>query len=136
MDWESFVGRVEEPGGPDGFAALFADGGLFCDPVTPWTSDVRKVAEDTDRLFPDWRMRVDHLRAGAEWAVLEWTGTGTFGGGEPGDDTVLGGVDGGGTTVTVHGASVIEVDGQEKVTRWRDYLDTNEPIGQLRAAAG
>lgn len=128
MDWESFVRRVEEPGGPDGFAALFADGGLFCDPVTPWTADVSKVAEDTDRLFPDWRMRVDHLRAGAGWAVLEWTGTGTFGGAGPGD--------GGGTTVTVHGASVIEVDGHGKVTRWRDYLDTNEPMGQLRAATG
>lgn len=133
MDWERFVGRVEEPGGPDGFAALFADGGLFCDPVTPWTTDVRRVAEDTDRLFPDWAMRVEHLRAGAGWAVLEWTGTGTFAGADPGG---AGGGGGGGRTVTIHGASVIEVDGQGKVTRWRDYLDTNEPIGQLRAAAG
>jgi limonene-1,2-epoxide hydrolase len=132
MDWERFVATVEEPGGPDGFAALFADGGQFCDPVTPWTTDVRKVAEDTDRLFPDWRMRVDQVRAGDGWAVLEWTGTGTFGAAAPGPAAAA--VGAGGTTVTVHGASVIEVDGDGKVTRWRDYLDTNEPIGQLRAA--
>lgn len=125
MDWQNWVRRVEQPGGPDGFAALFAEGGVFCDPVTPWTTDVRKVAVDTDRLFPDWRMRVDRLRAAADWAVLEWTGTGTW---RP---------DGGsGTVITVHGASVIEVDGRGKVTRWRDYLDTNEPLNQIRASSG
>ena len=63
--------------GPDEFAALFAPDGVFCDPVTPWTTDVRKVATDTDSIFPDWSQRVDRIRGGEDWAVFEWTGTGT-----------------------------------------------------------
>jgi limonene-1,2-epoxide hydrolase len=31
------------------------------------------------------------------------------------------------------GATVIEVDGDGKVTSWRDYLDTNEPMQQIKA---
>jgi hypothetical protein len=54
--------------GPDQFAALFAPEGVFCDPVTPWTTDVRKVASDTDQIFPDWQQRVDTIRGGDDWA--------------------------------------------------------------------
>ena len=70
--------RSSRMDGPDAFAALFAPGGRFCDPVTPWTTDVRKVARDTDAIFPDWAQRVDRIRGGEDWAVFEWTGTGTF----------------------------------------------------------
>ena len=109
LDWEAWARRFEAVEGPEAFAALFADGGVFCDPVTPWTTDVRKVASDTDALFPD-------------WAVFEWTGTGTFSA-----------VDGPGIPITMQGATVIEVDGDGKVTLWRDYLDTNEPMQQIQA---
>ena len=34
----------------------------------------------------------------------------------------------------MQGATVIEVDADGKVTRWRDYLDTNEPTQQIRKA--
>jgi limonene-1,2-epoxide hydrolase len=33
----------------------------------------------------------------------------------------------------MHGATVIEVDGDGKILSWRDYLDTNEPIQQIQA---
>src|SRR6185437_5966869 len=78
MDWESWARGFESTKGPDAFAALFAEGGRFCDPVTSWTTDVRKVATDTDAIFPDWSQRVDRIRGGDDWAVFEWTGTATF----------------------------------------------------------
>jgi len=121
-DWDAWARAFESAKGPEGFAALFAPGARFCDPVTPWTTDVRKVARDTEAIFPDWAQRVDRIRGGADWAVFEWTGTGTFtSGGGPG------------VPVVMSGATVIEVDADGKVTSWRDYLDTNEPMRQIEA---
>jgi limonene-1,2-epoxide hydrolase len=127
MEWEAWARRFESIGGPDAFAALFAEGGVFCDPVTPWTTDLHKVARDTDAIFPDWAQRVDRIRGGDDWAVFEWTGTGTF--------TADGHA---GVPIRMQGATVIEVDADGRVTSWRDYLDTNEPMQQIQAglAAG
>jgi hypothetical protein len=33
----------------------------------------------------------------------------------------------------MQGATVIDVDAEGKVTSWRDYLDTNEPMQQIQA---
>ena len=33
----------------------------------------------------------------------------------------------------MEGATVIAVDADGKVTSWRDYLDTNEPMQQIQA---
>jgi limonene-1,2-epoxide hydrolase len=122
MDWEAWARTFEVVKGPDAFAALFAEGGRFCDPVTPWTTDVRKVATDTDAIFPDWAQRVDRIRGGEDWAVFEWTGTATFKTGN-----------GPGIPVSMQGATLVEVDAAGKVTSWRDYLDTNEPTQQIQA---
>ena len=122
MDWQRWARTFEKLHGPDEFASLFAPGGRFCDPVTPWTTDVRKVASDTDGIFPDWAQRVDRIRGGDDWAVFEWTGTATFT--APGHE---------GVPISMSGATVIEVDGEGKVTSWRDYLDTNEPMQQIKA---
>jgi len=122
MDWEAWARAFEGIEGPDAFAALFAEGGRFCDPVTPWTTDVRKVATDTDAIFPDWSQRVDRIRGGDDWAVFEWTGTATFKAGA-----------GPGIPIAMQGATVVEVDSDGKVTSWRDYLDTNEPTQQIQA---
>jgi limonene-1,2-epoxide hydrolase len=122
MDWGSWARGFEAVHGPDAFAAQFAEGGRFCDPVTPWTTDVRKVATDTDAIFPDWSQRIDRIRGGDDWAVFEWTGTATFKTG-----------DGPGIPISMQGATVVEVDGDGKVTSWRDYLDTNEPTQQIQA---
>jgi limonene-1,2-epoxide hydrolase len=81
---------------------------------------VRKVATDTDAIFPDWSQRIDRIRGGDDWAVFEWTGTATFKAG-----------DGPGIPISMQGATVVEVDGDGKVTSWRDYLDTNEPTQQI-----
>ncbi len=123
-DWEQWARAFESVKGPDAFAALFAAGGRFCDPVTPWTTDVRRVARDTDAIFPDWSQRGDRIRGGDDWAVFEWTGTGTFAAG-----------DGAGIPISMLGATVIDVDTEGKVTAWRDYLDTNEPTQQIQAGS-
>jgi limonene-1,2-epoxide hydrolase len=123
MDWETWARTFEQTHGPDAFASLFAVGGRFSDPVTPWTTDVRKVASDTDSMFPDWAQRIDRIRGGDDWAVFEWTGTGTFT--SPGSP---------GVPISMSGATVVEVDGDGKVTSWRDYLDTNEPMQQISSA--
>ena len=41
--------------------------------------------------------------------------------------------DGPGIPIVMYGATVITVDGDGLVTSWRDYLDTNEPMGQIKA---
>ena len=122
-DWDAWARTFESIDGPDDFAALFADGGRFCDPVTPWTTDLHKVARDTDAIFPDWNQRVDRIRGGWDWAVFEWTGTATFHAGEGKA----------GVPISMTGATVIDVDADGKVTAWRDYLDTNEPTQQITA---
>jgi len=121
MDWDAWA-RDFEDGGGDKFIALFAAGGLFCDPVTPWTTDVQRVAEQTHEHFPDWHASVDTMRTGDGWAVAQWTGFGTY----HGDPTRP-------VTVTIHGVSVVDVDHNGKVVRWRDYLDTGEPLNQIQA---
>jgi limonene-1,2-epoxide hydrolase len=125
MDWPAWAAAFENVKGPDEFEALFATGGKFCDPVTPWTTDVRKVACDTDAIFPDWRQKVDRIRGGDDWAVFEWTGTATF----PVEGKH-------GIPVVMSGATVVSVDADGKVTSWRDYLDTNEPTQQIQAGLG
>ena len=125
VDWEAWARRVEQTHGPDALARLFAVGGTFSDPVTPTTTDVRGVAEHTDRIFPDWQQRVEVIRGGDDWAFFEWTGIGTYRG--PGAE------DGPGFPVSLEGATVVEVDGDGLVTRWRDYLDVNASIQQVTA---
>jgi limonene-1,2-epoxide hydrolase len=122
MDWPAWARSFEAVDGPDAFVALFAAEGVFRDPVTPWTTNVRKVATDTDALFPDWNQTVDTIRGGDDWAVFEWTGTATF--------PVEGGP---GIPIVMEGATIIAVDREGKVTSWRDYLDTNEPTQQIQA---
>jgi limonene-1,2-epoxide hydrolase len=122
MDWQRWAETFENIDGADEFEALFAPGGVFCDPVTPWTTDVRKVANDTDQIFPDWNQKVDRIRGGDDWAVFEWTGTATF----PVEGSA-------GVPIAMEGATIIAVDSEGKVTSWRDYLDTNQPISQIQA---
>jgi limonene-1,2-epoxide hydrolase len=121
MDWQAWARTFEAVNGPDQFAALFAPEGVFCDPVTPWTTDVRKVATDTDRIFPDWQQRVDTIRGGDDWAVFEWTGTAP-----PQEGSA-------GIPIVMQGATIIAVDSDGKVMSWRDYLDTNQPLQQIQA---
>lgn len=125
VDWPAWASRFERSSGPDEFQALFAPGGTFQDPVTAPTADVRAVAEHTGSIFPDRSQQVTSIRGGDDWAFFEWQGAGTYRG--PGAEN------GPGFPVRMAGATVVEVDASGLVTRWRDYLDTNEAIQQVVA---
>jgi hypothetical protein len=131
MDWQGWARRAElalafEEDGS--WRDLFAENATFGDPHTPETTDLKSVQRGTARIFPDWRQEITTIRGGDDWAVFEWIGRATYAGRSPEDLAV-------GTRVEMHGATIIEVDGEGLVTRWRDYLDRKEPEDQLRAAA-
>jgi hypothetical protein len=79
----------------------------------------------TRKIFPDWKQEITRIRGGSDWAVFEWIGRGTF---------TRPGTPGSGTAIIMHGATIVEVDGEGRVTSWRDYLDRKEPEEQILAA--
>lgn len=128
MDWEDWARRAERALNVEArgdWKGLFAPDATFGDPHTPSTKDLRAVARHTRKIFPDWRQEIARIRGGDGWAVFEWVGRGTFN---------QEGMPGSGTPVTIHGATIVEVDAAGLVTSWRDYLDRKEPEEQILAA--
>ncbi len=82
----------------------------------------------TAEVFPDWSQEITTIRGGDDWAVFEWIGRATYAG-RGADDPVAG------TPIEMHGATIVEIDGEGLVTKWTDYLDRKEPEVQLRKAA-
>jgi hypothetical protein len=131
VDWNTWARNAETAlafGQPGSWRDLFAEGATFGDPATPSTIDLRAVQRGTARVFPDWAQEITSIRGGDTWAVFEWVGRATYAGRGP-DDALAG------TPIVMHGATIVEVDGDGLVTSWRDYLDRKEPEEQLRAAA-
>ena len=131
MDWDAWARRAERALAfeEDGsWRDLFAPDATFGDPATPTTNDLRSIQRATARIFPDWRQEITTIRGGEDWAVFEWIGRASYAGRSPEDPAA-------GAKVEMHGATIVEVDADGLVTRWRDYLDRKEPEDQLRAAA-
>ena len=128
MDWEAWARRAEralDVAQRGNWKGLFAPDATFGDPHTPSTKDLKRISSQTRRIFPDWKQEITKIRGGEDWAFFEWIGRGTYHReGQPGD----------GSPVTMHGATVIEVDANGLVTHWRDYLDRKEPEEQILAA--
>ncbi|MFQ5515434.1 MAG: nuclear transport factor 2 family protein [Myxococcota bacterium] len=128
MDWEAWARKAERALSMldrGSWQALFAPGARFGDPHTPSTTDLRSISRQTRSLFPDWHQEITRIRGGSDWAVFEWVGRATF---------TRPGTPGSGTPITMHGATIIEVNADGLVTTWRDYLDRKEPEQQIRAA--
>jgi hypothetical protein len=125
MDWEAFARRVEEVHDPDAMVASYAAEATYRDPITPVTTDVRAVAEQTYRVFPDWSQRVERIRGGDNWAVFEWVGSGTYQG--PGAE------DGPGFPVRIEGATIVEVNDDGLITALRDFPDVHASMQQITA---
>ena len=125
MDWEAWARRAEKAldvAGRGDWKGLFAPGANFGDPHTPSTQDLGRISNQTRRIFPDWTQEITTIRGADGWAVFEWVGRGTFTRpNAPGD----------GTPIVMHGATIVEVDADGRVTRWRDYLDRKEPEEQI-----
>jgi hypothetical protein len=131
-DWDAWARRAEaalDMAGRGDWKGLFAPGATFADPnTTTPTTDLRTISRDTGALFPDWTQVITAIRGTDEWAVFEWVGRATYTPPSPGDP-------GAGAQIEMHGATIVDVDGDGLVTRWVDYLDRKEPESQIRAAA-
>ena len=128
MNWQEWARRVEravDVAGRGDWKGLFAPGATFSDPNTPSTTDVRRISRETRTIFPDWTQEITWIQGGESWAVFEWIGRATYSGDGPGA----------GAPIEMHGATIVEVDGDGLVTSWRDYLDRKEPEEQIRAWA-
>jgi hypothetical protein len=131
VDWEAWARRAEQALSfrePGSWRDLFAPDAVFGDPATPSTTDLRAVQRGTAAIFPDWAQQITSIRGTDTWAVFEWIGRATYTGRSTDDPAA-------GTPIEMHGATIVEVDGDGLVTMWRDYLDRREPEDQLRAAA-
>ena len=127
MDWGDWARRAEQALDMEkrgDWKGLFAPDAVFSDPNTPSTTDVRQISRDTRAIFPDWTQEITSIRGGDDWAVFEWIGRATYAG-DPGR----------GARIEMHGATIIEVDADGRVTSWKDYLDRKEPENQIRKAA-
>ena len=131
MDWEEWARRVEQAidvAGRGDWRGLFAPGATFADPhTTTPTEDLRSISKQTKRIFPDWTQEITSIRGGDRWAVFEWIGRATY-------TPQSADAPGAGAAIEMHGATVVEVDGDGLVTSWRDYLDRKEPEEQIVAA--
>ncbi len=130
-DWDQFARTMEaaldmRTGGR--FRDLFAPGAQFSDPANPPTDDLRDIERQTRAVMPDWHQEITTIRGGDDWAVFEWVGHATYR--SPDGDGP-----GNGAEVTMHGATIIEVNDDGLITSWRDYLDRKEPEQQIKAAA-
>ncbi|MHB8669228.1 MAG: nuclear transport factor 2 family protein [Acidimicrobiales bacterium] len=134
MDWEAWARRAEralDVRARGDWKGLFAPGATFADPATTTpTEDLRSISRDTRSVFPDWAQEITSIRGGEDWAVFEWVGSATYRAPDGGSPEA-----GDGARITMHGATIVEVDAAGLVTRWRDYLDRREPEEQIRAAA-
>lgn len=128
MDWEQWAQHASKAlsvGGGHDWKALFADDATFSDPATTTpTTDLKKISRDTTSMFPDWSQEITSIRGGDDWAVFEWIGRATYSPSDKGP--------GAGARVEIHGATIVEVNCDGLVTRWRDYLDRKEPEDQIR----
>jgi limonene-1,2-epoxide hydrolase len=122
MDWNSWAQRLEAALGPEGdFPSFFAPGALFSDPVNAPTADIAAIEEMTKASFPDWRQEITSVQGDGAAGAFEWIGRGTLGGTIP---------------IEIHGCTVVDVDEDGLVTRWRDYFDLKEIDTQLASPPG
>lgn len=127
VDWEAWARRAERALDVENrgdWKSLFAPNATFVDPHNDSTTDLRRISSQTRHIFPDWTQEITSIRGSDTWAFFEWIGRATYT--PPGPSGVR-------IPVTMHGATIIEVDADELVTYWRDYLDRKEPEEQILA---
>lgn len=129
-DWDAWARRVERAldvahRADTDFQDLFAPDATFIDPTqTKSTKDLPDVSRATQAIFPDWTQEVTSIRGDDDWAAFEWIGRGTF--------TYR---DKSGPAIEMEGVTLVEVDAEGLVTRWRDYFDMKSVEEKMRGEA-
>ena len=121
VEWDDWTKRLKLALGADAtvrLRELFASDGVFSDPVTKSTTDIKSVEDITDASFPDWQQEVTASHGDRTGGAFEWIGRGTIGG------TIR---------IEMHGCTMVELDTEGQVTRWRDYFDLKEIETQMGA---
>ena len=121
MEWDDWTTRLRQALGAGAtvrLRTLFAEGGVFSDPVTSPTTDIASVEDITDASFPDWQQEVTASYGNTRGGAFEWVGRGTLGAT---------------TRIELHGCTMVELDAEGQVTRWRDYFDLKEIETQMGA---
>ena len=129
-DWDGWARQVEQAldvvnRSDTDFQDLFAPDATFIDPTqVASTKDLPDVSRATQAIFPDWTQEVTSIRGGDDWAAFEWIGRGTFT--WKGKST--------GRAIEMEGVTLIDVDADGLVTKWRDYFDMKGVEEQMRPA--
>ena len=84
-------------------------------------SDLAAIEEMTNASFPDWRQEITSVHGDESGGAFEWIGRGTLAGKFP---------------IEIHGSTIVDIDSDGLVTRWRDYFDLKEIDAQLESPAG
>jgi hypothetical protein len=127
-DWDAWARRVEKAldvahRSDTDFQDLFAPDATFVDPTqVAKTAELPEVSRATQAIFPDWTQEVTSIRGGDDWAAFEWIGRGTFS--WKGTST--------GRAIEMEGVTLIDVDADGLVTKWRDYFDMKAVEEQMK----
>ncbi len=122
MEWDDWTKRLKTALGANAtvrLRELFVSDGVFTDPVTASTKDIKSVEDVTDASFPDWQQEVTASYGSSAGGAFEWIGRGTIGGS---------------IRIELHGCTMVELDTDGQVTRWRDYFDLKEIEKQMGAS--
>jgi len=122
VDWDDWTKLLPSALGAKAtvrLRTLFAPGGVFSDPVTAPTTEISSVEDITDSAFPDWEQEVTSSHGDSRGGAFEWVGRGTLGGS---------------TRIEMHGCTMVELDPDGLVTKWRDYFDLKEIEAQTGTA--
>ena len=127
-DWDAWARRVEQAldvatRKDTDLQDLFAPGASFIDPTqTKTTDELPDVSRATAHIFPDWTQEVTSIRGDDRWAAFEWIGRGTFA--WKGKST--------GRAIEMEGVTLVDVDSDGLVTKWRDYFDMKAVEEQMK----
>jgi hypothetical protein len=127
-DWDAWACRVEKAldvahRSDTDFQDLFAPDGTFIDPTqVAKTPELPEVSRATQAIFPDWTQEITSIRGDDDWCAFEWIGRGTFT--WQGKST--------GRAIEMEGVTLIDVDADGLVTKWRDYFDMKGVEEQMR----
>ena len=127
-DWDAWARRVEKAldvahRSDTDFQALFAPDATFIDPTqVAKTPELPEVSRATQAIFPDWTQEITSIRGEDDWCAFEWIGRGTFT--WQGKST--------GRAIEMEGVTLIDVDADGLVTKWRDYFDMKGVEEQMK----